>query len=102
MISGGPTDSLCLPNNPDLSNTTNSNNLSPLYGTEYETNVFAHDSQDNDMPCAVCRNRNTSSSIMIPDRRYCCKGWKNEYRGILGSGNAGHEPLSYICVYTNI
>lgn len=97
-FSGGPTNILCLPNNPELSNRT-ATGYSVLAGSEYEDgNFFIKGAQNEDAPCALCRSRNTSSSVMIPGRITCYDGWQMEYRGILASGAYGHRPSSYICI----
>lgn len=95
---GGPSNMLCLPNNPELSNRT-SPGYSLLVGTEYEDgNFFINGAQDEDVPCSLCRSRNTSSSIMIPGRQSCDHGWKTEYHGILASGSYTQKPSTYICL----
>ena len=88
---------LCLPSNPELSNKTISA-ASLLYGTEYENNQFGSGAYNEDVPCAVCRSTNTSSSLMIPGRKSCFAGWKKEYDGIIASGAYTHAASSFICV----
>ncbi|VDI25902.1 Hypothetical predicted protein [Mytilus galloprovincialis] len=89
---------LCLPKNPEISNRTTPGN-SILVGTEYrDGNVFVTGASYEDVPCALCRSVNTSSSIMIPGRESCDSGWKIEYNGILASGHYGHKASSYICI----
>lgn len=90
--------SLCLPRDPDLSNTTLTSSWSPIYGSEYESHVFSHDATDNDIPCSVCRTLNTTSLLMIPGRRSCYAGWNFEYSGLLASGHIGQPASSYICI----
>ncbi|CAG2217819.1 unnamed protein product [Mytilus edulis] len=100
---GGPSNMLCLPNNPELSNRT-SPGYSLLVGTEYEDgNFFINGAQDEDVPCSLCRSRNTSSSIMIPGRQSCDHGWKTEYHGILASGSytQNHQRTSALTVIPN-
>ncbi|CAC5371301.1 unnamed protein product [Mytilus coruscus] len=95
---GGPANILCLPNNPELSNRTAPGN-SILVGTEYENgNFFASGAQDEDAPCALCRSKNISSSVMIPGRKTCYDGWQMEYHGILASGAYNFRPSSFICI----
>ncbi|CAG2217820.1 unnamed protein product [Mytilus edulis] len=53
---------------------------------------------NEDVPCALCRSVNTSTSIMIPGRESCDSGWKLEYHGILASGHYGQKPSAYICI----
>ncbi|CAC5370387.1 unnamed protein product [Mytilus coruscus] len=95
---GGPSNTLCLPNNPELSNTTFSYHDTLLFGSEYERNTFAFDSANEDIPCAVCRSKNASTTLMIPGRKSCFSGWSSEYSGLLASGSVYHGPSSYICV----
>jgi hypothetical protein len=45
-----------------------------LYGSEYEENILASDSANEDVPCAVCRSTTTQTSIMIPERETCYCG----------------------------
>lgn len=98
---GGPANTLCLPKDPELSNISFTSGWSYLFGAEYEANEFAPDSADNDVPCAVCRNTNASSSIMIPGRQSCYTGWMKEYNGRLASGHEGEAASSYTCVDNN-
>ncbi|CAG2248917.1 unnamed protein product [Mytilus edulis] len=97
---GGPSNMLCLPKDPELSNRTGSAS-SRLYGTEFEGNYFAPGSANEDVPCALCRGNNTSSSVMIPGRKSCYSGWKKEYFGILASNCYSCKASSYICVDMN-
>ncbi|VDI36812.1 Hypothetical predicted protein [Mytilus galloprovincialis] len=94
---GGPSNTLCLPNDPELSNRTTPGN-SFIYDTEYQENFFGTKSLDEDVPCAVCRNPNSSSSLMIPGRKTCYAGWQNEYYGYLASGCSTCKASSFICV----
>jgi hypothetical protein len=98
---GGPSNILCLPHDPEPSNiTANGNSL--LYGTEYQENILAPDSADEDVPCAVCRSTMTQTSIMIPGREACYPGWKKEYHGLIASGHRAYTSSSYICLDKNI
>ncbi|XP_071133141.1 uncharacterized protein [Mytilus edulis] len=94
---GGASNMLCLTNNPEFSDKSGSGR-SFIFGTEFEGNQFASDSNDEDVPCALCRSGNTSSSVMIPGRKSCYAGWKEEYNGILASSANNHAPSPYLCV----
>ncbi|XP_071133332.1 uncharacterized protein [Mytilus edulis] len=94
---GGPSNMLCLPNNPKLSNKTGPSN-SFIYGTEFEDNFLRNDAANEDIPCALCRSMNTTSSVMFPGRNICYNGWKTEYEGYVMSGHWAHRASSYICV----
>ncbi|CAG2222712.1 unnamed protein product [Mytilus edulis] len=78
---GGPSNILCLPNNPDISNRTTGGS-SFIYGTEYEDTFFGASAVNEDAPCAVCRSHNTYASIMIPGRKSCYSGWKTGVSGL--------------------
>ncbi|CAG2209132.1 unnamed protein product [Mytilus edulis] len=95
---GGPANTLCLPNNPEIPTSSYTYHTIDLYGTEYETNYFRNNSQDEDMPCALCRNNGSSSSVMIPGRRTCYAGWNVEYTGMLAAGSHSHSASNFICV----
>ncbi|XP_063447271.1 uncharacterized protein LOC134726785 [Mytilus trossulus] len=97
---GGASNMLCLPNNPELSDKSGSGN-SFIFGTEFQGNDFASDSNSKDVPCALCKSSNTASSVMIPGRKTCYAGWKEEYNGILASSAYSHAPSPYICVDAN-
>lgn len=97
---GGPGNMLCLPNNPELSNKTAPGN-SNIYGSEFEENRFGHGSLQEDVPCALCRSRNSTTSVMIPGRKTCYKGWNIEYNGLLASSCNHCKASSYVCVDTN-
>jgi hypothetical protein len=100
-LTDGPSNMLCLPNNPELSNRTVPGN-SYLYGTEFEEgDFFRKSAQNEDTPCAFCRSKDTTASVMIPGRKSCYNGWKREYQGNLASGAESHKPSSYICVDSN-
>ncbi|XP_076072268.1 uncharacterized protein LOC143044224 [Mytilus galloprovincialis] len=94
---GGAANMLCLPNNPKLSNKTAPGN-SFIFGTEFEENFLRSDAVNEDIPCALCRSINTTSSVMFPGRNVCYNGWKKEYEGYVMSGYWGHRASSYICV----
>jgi hypothetical protein len=94
---GGASNRLCLPSNPELSNKTISA-ASQLYGTEYDDTKFGSGAYNEDVPCAVCRSTNTSSSLMIPGRKSCFAGWKKEYDGIIAIWSKRHRILpDYLC-----
>ncbi|CAG2241029.1 unnamed protein product [Mytilus edulis] len=97
---GGASNMLCLPNNPELSDKGGSGS-SFIFGTEFQGNEFAPDSNNEDVPCVLCRSSNTASSVMIPGRKSCYAGWKEEYNGILAASAKSHTPSPYICVDIN-
>lgn len=42
-----------------------------MYGAEYESNVFAFNDFNENIPCALCRTIQASSVIMIPGKNTC-------------------------------
>ncbi|CAC5385928.1 unnamed protein product [Mytilus coruscus] len=100
--SGSAVNFLCLPHNPDVINgdlRKNPTYKDFLYGAEYQDNYFAQNMDGNDVPCAVCRAKHSSSILMIPGKTSCAGSWKMEYNGRLASGdfrsNAGSQ---YVCM----
>ena len=69
-----------------------------VYGAEYEPNprlkqFFGDDLGDQNVPCAVCNNKQRLSSIMIPGKTSCNAGWNMEYSGYLMSGLTNRSLL---------
>ncbi|XP_052078439.1 uncharacterized protein LOC127716308 [Mytilus californianus] len=94
---GRPAEPVCLPTNPNFVKTSGSN-AAYIYGTEYETNFFRWNSVQQDVPCSVCHVQ-FGTTIMIPGKTRCHKGWKLQYKGTLSAGAAGHGGAStYLCV----
>ena len=87
--SGGTSDILCLPENPEYDEDYQSGaqRFSTIHGVEYETFPGAPlgDARDHNVPCAVCHNTRRAGSIMIPARRSCPATWTEEYDGYLVS-----------------
>ena len=72
-----------------------------MYGAEYETNFWAANSDDEDVPCALCRTAH-ATTIMIHGTNVCNNGWNRQYYGYLASGNHNHAAASYfVCVDVN-
>lgn len=99
-VLGGASNMLCLPNNPELSNRTVPGS-SFLYGSEFQENAFGTGALNEDVPCALCLSRNSTTSVIIPGRKTCYSGWKTEYNGRLASGCRTCRASSYICVDVN-
>jgi len=115
---GGGSNYLCLPEEPQWKNHTDTTPPSGLlYGVEYYTDA-AHDSffsrinaaggssfHRKPAPCAVCYVAQRSASVMIPASTRCPVGWTQEYDGYLmaehsyndNSGRPRHAT-TYICV----
>lgn len=92
---------LCLPDNPEIQNVSYTYRGIDIYGTEYETDFFGPHSSNEDVPCALCRNTVSSTSVMFPGRQTCYQGWSSEYIGVLAAGSHSHTASEYICVDKN-
>ncbi|XP_069134499.1 uncharacterized protein [Argopecten irradians] len=53
--------------------------------------MFDLNSQNEEVPCAVCRPKFFASSVMIPARTTCYSGWTKAYGGSLASGNHNYD-----------
>jgi len=97
---GGGSNYLCLPRDPDLVNIVGGGR-SILYGAEYETlstDVPLNNLHDEEVPCAVCYTPNTNV-IMIPAKGSCHDGWVLEYSGFLMSESYSHSGrTTHVCV----
>ena len=97
---GGGSNYLCLPRDPDLVNIVGGDR-SLLFGAEYQlgsTDSSLNILHDEDVPCAVCYTPNTNV-VMIPAKSSCTDGWVLEYSGFLMSAN--YQDLgrtTYVCV----
>ena len=80
--SGGGSNYLCLPRNPEWGKTTAGfQSGESLYGPEYELHanhpfpkVNGRSLQNNDIPCAVCLVTNRPTKLMIPAKLTCPDG----------------------------
>ncbi|XP_063447190.1 short-chain collagen C4-like [Mytilus trossulus] len=101
---GSGTNYLCLPHNPDekpaqLSiGLELSNYVAHVWGAEYQFSL-GKVKVDDDVPCAVCRDTTTETSLMIPAKSSCPSLWKKQYNGLLCANMYGHPAASeYACV----
>ncbi len=98
----GTSSLLCLPNKPEYVQSEAVGAYSSLYSTEYQTRnaVFTGDTEDYDVPCAMCISPQGSATVMLPATPNCPSGLNTEYRGYLMSERnegSGH-PTETICV----
>ena len=115
---GGGSNYLCLPEEPQWKNHTDTTPGSGyLYGAQYYTNA-AHDSffsrvnnaggstfHRKPAACAVCYVAQRSASVMIPASTRCPVGWTQEYDGYLmaehsfdDNNRRPRHATTYICV----
>ncbi|XP_033728136.1 short-chain collagen C4-like [Pecten maximus] len=99
---GAAAEYVCLPPDPSWGPKQNIRAQQPgfMYGAEFEDNIlFNVKDRNRDVPCAVCRSSNQSTSIMIPARVTCYPGWTEAYHGYLASGYYNQPAASqYVCV----
>lgn len=89
---------LCMTEHPTFGKTSGTD-YGRMYGAEYDANFFAPHSDGEDIPCAVCERKSTTSSIMIPGRSTCYGGWTMEYNGYLSTGYySSASGADYICI----
>ena len=97
---GSAANPVCLPEDPNiatLQGTIDPHDHANIYGAEYEESL--KDEHNKNVPCAVCRARQTTTNIMIPGRNQCYPGWKTEYSGFLAAGRPDHAAASmYVCM----
>ncbi|CAG2245609.1 unnamed protein product [Mytilus edulis] len=102
---GSGTNYLCLPHDPDQSPSHFPDELEAndyvahVWGAEYQYS-FGMVKLSDDVPCAVCLDTTTTTSLMIPAKSSCpSPSWKVQYKGFLCSNMYGHPAASeYACV----
>ena len=74
-----------------------------VYGVEYENPISALGSiQDHNVPCAVCLVPTCVTSLMIPAKLTCPRGWIEEYHGYLMAERYNHAAsATFECVDRN-
>ena len=83
---GGTSDILCLPEQPEYMNFTQDLAArSTINGVEYQTNYDQplYDVYEQNVPCVICHATQRESSLMIPARISCPDTWTLEYSGYL-------------------
>ena len=100
---GGGSNPLCLPLDPNyLRYQPGSQDHTFIYGTEYHrTNGLVPNTQDADVPCAVCYVSSRTALYMIPAKYTCPTGWTTEYYGYLMSERSKHphhHKSQFLCI----
>ena len=98
---GNGANHLCLPFDPEyIPDIGNSD--AQIYGSEYESvnqiNSGKRNIQNRNIPCAVCRVEMRATSIMLPARYTCPRGWTREYKGFLMASYHSQRKSEYVCV----
>ena len=97
---GAGSNYICLPKDPINGNRSKTlvTYANYVYGAEYETNFFGAQSQDKDVPCAVC-STSDPLMLMIPGRNMCYNGWTTQYQGFLASSYYKQPAQTdYVCM----
>ncbi|KAI0208131.1 hypothetical protein LSAT2_007226 [Lamellibrachia satsuma] len=106
--SGGGSNYLCMPRDPDWGPKTTAGFQSGghLYGAEYEiqsndpfSKANAQSLHNNDIPCAVCLVASRQTKLMFPAKLTCPDGWTKEYSGYLMAEHYTHKGrTTYVCM----
>jgi len=97
---GAAVDPLCLPHDPQYLLYQNGNQGNAyLYGAEYQVSGPFDQSNDRNIPCAVCEVDRRTKKLMIPSHYECPLGWTREYYGYLMAGHHSQgAPTKYTCM----
>ena len=97
---GGGANYLCLPRDAeyssDLKYWSGTQNYGYIYGAEYEE--ITTNSDDHNVPCAVCRVPTRTTVLMIPAKYTCPPSWTLEYYGYLMAERYSHYRSTFECV----
>ncbi|KAI0232754.1 hypothetical protein LSAT2_016965 [Lamellibrachia satsuma] len=105
--SGGGSNYLCLPRDPEWGPRTTAGFQSGgyLHGAEYQvygndpfSKANARSLHQNDVPCAVCLVTSRPTKLMIPAKLTCPDGWTKEYSGYLMSQHYTLKRTTYVCM----
>ena len=99
---GAAVDPLCLPPNPQyLKYHSGYQGHVRVYGAEYKifTGSPIDQSQNRNVPCALCQAYGRTNKMMIPSHYECPPGWNTEYYGYLMAGYHGYKVATqFTCV----
>ena len=99
---GNGANHLCVPFDPEYIPDIGNAGGAQIYGSEYDSvnriNSDKRNIQDRNIPCAVCRVEMRSTSIMLPARYTCPRGWTHEYKGFLMASSHLNRKSEYVCV----
>jgi len=70
-----------------------------LYGAEYQIGGPFDQSDNRNVPCAVCEVNGRTKKLMIPSHYECPTDWTREYFGYLMAGRHNHNAATkYTCM----
>ena len=99
---GGGSNPQCLPLDPNyLKYQPNKQTHSYIYGAEYEgTDFIVANSDNTDVPCAVCFVATRNAVYMMPAKYTCPEDWTTEYYGYLMAerSHPSHKRFLFLCV----
>ena len=97
---GAAVDPLCLPHDPQyLLHQSGYQGSAYLYGAEYQLGGPFDQSNDRNVPCAVCEVNGRTNKLMIPSHYNCPTDWTREYYGYLMAGRHNQAaPTKYTCM----
>ena len=99
---GSGTNTLCMPHDPDslpsdFPTTTYLGRIAWLYGSEYHF-TYKNVAIDDDIPCAICKVRPATTTMMVPAKLTCPQNWTLQYHGYLGAGHFDDYASEFICI----
>ena len=87
QATGGTSDVLCLPEEPEYMNSSDGHPRATISGAEYRGQQQPlHEVHNQNVPCVICHATQRESSLMIPARISCPDTWTLEYSGYLMTG----------------
>ena len=76
QATGGTSDVLCLPEEPEYMDSSNGHPRAAISGAEYRANQQPlHEVHNQNVPCVICHATQRESSLMIPARISCPDTW---------------------------
>ena len=109
--SGAAANYICLAPDPDWDHYSDAHDAgATVFGAEYQLGDYGIGTQkaaqfvggnvlfQEDVPCSVCRS-SRPTTVMIPGKNQCYKGWTMEYQGYLSSGEHDEAAASeFVCL----
>ncbi|CAC5379447.1 unnamed protein product [Mytilus coruscus] len=104
-VIGSGVDMLCLPHDPesapaDFPTSVFDHRAGKIWGSEYQF-TYKNIAVDDTVPCAVCKVRAATSTLMIPAKRSCPLNWTLQYKGVIATGNDKEYASDFVCIDEN-
>ena len=103
-LSGGGANHLCMPKDPEYSDTlryrTSVDGYAVIYGSQYQGTP--QKSHGRDVPCAVCYVSTRPTVVMIPAKHTCPPTWTMEYYGYLMTERKDSHRSIFECMDENL